>query len=647
VKLLLTNRLKASVAPALLALAAFLVPSVATAALPDGRAWELVSPVQKNGGEVAAPETLAGGGAIQAAAQGSQIAYGSATSFSGGEGAPEGSQYLGTRSSSGWFTDNITTPLFSGSYGTEPEGVPYRLFSEDLSRGLLLGGRHCRSTEETDCPVANPPLPGTDAPAGYENYYLRQGGSFTALLDHTDIANTDVAPAAFNLGLAGSSPDLSHVVLTSCAALTADASEVSLGEGCDAAQPNLYAWSSTSGLELINATPGAELGAQAGAISTDGTRVYFTEGGNLQLREGATTKQVDADAGGGGSFQTASSNGSIAYFTKEGHLWRYGAGADSATDLTPSGGVLGVLGASADGSHLYWLTGEGLFLRNGETTSKVTVAPEPLSEETAEPSNYPPATGTARVSPDGTHLLFLSKARLTGYDNTDQKTGLPDTEVFLYGATGSGALRCLSCRPNGTRPIGDSTIPGAIANGQGEGATEAYKPRALSADGKRVFFDSQDAVFGPDTNKDRDVYEWQDRTVGGCIKASGCVALLSSGHGEDGASFIDASADGTDAFFITDESLLGIDPGSVDLYDARIGAGFPEPLVQIPCFGDNCHVLPSEPVDPGLATLQSGPGNPKAHYRKYRRKPESKCSGKCKGKGKKHAAKHGKKGAKR
>jgi hypothetical protein len=648
VKLFLTKRLEASGATALLAFIACFIPATATA-LPDGRGWELVSPVQKNGGEVAAPGTLAGGGVLQAAQGGGSITYGSATSFAGGEGAPEGSQYLGARGGGGWSTQNLTTPLFSGSYGTEPEGVPFQLFSTDLSRGLLLSGRHCRSTEETDCPVANPPLPGTEAPAGYVNYYLRQGGSFTALLDHGAVANTEVPPAAFDLQFAGASSDLSHVVLSSCAAITADATEVPLGEGCDPAAPNLYEWSAATGLSLINATPGAELAAQSAAISDDGTRLYFTEGGNLRLREGSTTKQVDTDAGGGGSFQTASTNGSIAFFSKEGHLWRYGASADSAVDLTPGGGVLGVLGASSDGSRVYYLTSGGLFLRNGEATTKVTAAPEPLTEETAEPSNYPPGTGTARVSPDGTSLLFLSKARLTNYDNTDQKTGLPDTEIFLYGA---GVLRCLSCRPNGTRPIGDSSIPGAIANGKGEGATEAYKPRALTEDGKRVFFDSRDAVFGPDTNKDADVYEWQAQGTGGCTKVSGCVALLSTGHGENGASFIDASADGTDAFFVTDESLLGTDPGSVDLYDARIGGGFPEPLVPIPCFGDNCQNLPSEPVDPGLSTLQSGPGNPKAHYRKYRRHPEQKCSGKkCKGKGskgsksKKHAK--GKKGAKR
>src|SRR4051794_7231395 len=147
-------------------LVALALTPVAQAALPDARGWELVSPVQKNGGRVDPPETIAKGGDLQAAAQGGAITYSSATSFAGGSGAPLGSQYLASRTSSGWATQNITTPIFSGTYDFSDQGVPYRIFSTDLSRALLLNGDRCR-TEASECPVANPPLPGTDAPAGF------------------------------------------------------------------------------------------------------------------------------------------------------------------------------------------------------------------------------------------------------------------------------------------------------------------------------------------------------------------------------------------------------------------------------------------------------------------------------------------------
>jgi hypothetical protein len=586
---------------------------------PDDRGWEMVSPVDKNGGRVDPPGTLAGGAVLQAAGQGGSVTYSSAASFAGGLGAPPASQYIATRTAGGWSTENVTAPLFSGSYDTEAGGAPYRLFSGDLARGLLLSGRDCRGGE-TGCPVANPPLSGTDAPAGYRNYYLRESGTgtFEALVGAAEV--TGLHPAAFELSFAGASPDLRRVALSSCAALTPAASD-----GCGTGKPNLYRWSGGD-LSLLSASPGAVLAAQAGAISSDGSRIYWSDlaSGDLYLRDVAQTKHVDADAGGGGSFETASADGTVAFFTKAGHLWRYEAAADSAIDLTPAGDALGVLGASADASHVYYLTSAGLFLwRDGEPLTEVA--------EGADASNYPAASGAARVSADGAKLLFVSTAPLTTsdgdtYDNTDLNTKAADSQVYLYDAT-AGTLTCVSCNPTGGRPIGPSTIPGAIANGTGLEATVAYKPRALVAGGSRVFFDSDDALVLADTNKDTDAYQWEAQGTGSCTREEGCVSLISSGRSPDGASFVDASADGEDAFFLTSESLVGRDPGSIDLYDARVGGGFPEPPTPIPCNGDACQVLPASPGDPTLTTLLSGPGNPPERYGKYgprRRCPKGK-----------------------
>ena len=146
------------------------------------------------------------------------------------------------------------------------------------------------------------------------------------------------------------------------------------------------------------------------------------------------------------------------------------------------------------------------------------------------------------------------------------------------------------------------------------GSADSYKPRVLSASGRRVFFDSRDALVLSDTNKDDDAYEWEAQGEGGCARAQGCVSLISSGRASEGASFVDASADGSDAFFLTDGSLVPADPGAVDLYDARAGGGFPEPAQPIICEGDNCQSLPPAPVDPTLTTLQPGPGNPPVRY---------------------------------
>jgi len=92
------------------------------------------------------------------------------------------------------------------------------------------------------------------------------------------------------------------------------------------------------------------------------------------------------------------------------------------------------------------------------------------------------------------------------------------------------------------------------------------------------------------------------------------VALISSGKAEGGATFVDASIDGSDAFFLTDGSLVAADPGGVDLYDARIDGGLPIPQQPLPCLGDACQPLQSEPVNPTLTTLLAGPGNPPVRY---------------------------------
>jgi hypothetical protein len=579
--------------------------------LPDGRGWEMVSPVEKNGGQVDPPGANAGGGVLQGAADGQSATFSSSASFAGGEGAPPASQYISRRDSSGWTTQNITVPLFSGSYGTEHEGIPYRVFSGDLARGLLLNGRRCRSAPE-GCAVANPPLPGSGAPTGYEDYYLREAGGFQALVDSTDILATALTPELFEVNLAGATPGLTHVVLSTCAALTANAVEAPAGEGCDSALPNLYRHSS-GGLTLVNilpgdteGTPGAALAARAGAISEDGARVYFTAGGNLYLRDGGISKQVDTSVAGGGEFEAASSDGAVAFFVKAAHLYRYLASSGIATDITPSGDVAGVLGASASGGDVYYQDASGLKRWHGGATTTVAGG-----AEAASAANFPPATGAARVSAGGSRLAFLSKEALTGYDNIGPG-GEPVSEVFLY-ETG-GTMTCASCNPTNERPIGPSTLPGAIANGEGPNATQQYKPRALSADGRRLFFDSEDALVLTDTNNEPDVYQWEANGKGSCAQAAGCLSLISSGRAEDGAFFFDASSEGSDAFFRTDRSLVSTDPGSVDLYDARVGGGFPVPTLPLPCVGDACQSLPPEPSDPTLNTLIEGSGNPPVRF---------------------------------
>jgi hypothetical protein len=543
--------------------------------LAEDRGWEMVSPVDKNGGGVAIPGALFGGGDLQAAAQGGLITYGSAFSFAGAAGAPGASQYVSVRTGGGWSTRNVSLPTTAGALGPDPDGVPYRLFSVDLSGALALLEPHSfQLLAMTPAPIPSGSLAGPD------------------------------------LRFAGADEDLTHLVFATCEALTPDATEVPGADGCDPAFPNLYL-KDAAGVRLLNlepasvvGTPGASLAAPAGAVSSGGTRVYWVDqGGALLVRDGARTLLVDPE----GSFQAASFDGTVAYFTKASHLYRYSLASESAADLTPAGGVAGVLGASASGAYVYYLDGSGVKLWHSGSTATVAAA--------ADPSSFPPATGTARVSADGTKLAFLATAPLTEYDPEGA------SEVYRYDAN-ADSLLCASCNPYGARPAGPSSIPGALANGS---EVQAYKPRAMDAAGSRLFFESEDTLVPADTNGERDVYEWRAQGVGGCAKASGCLGLISSGTGAEGSAFVDASADGVDAFFATDESLLPVDPGAMDIYDARVGGGFPEPGSPITCFGDACQPLPPEPDDPTPGTLFYGSeSNPPLHVQGAKKKHKGK-----------------------
>jgi hypothetical protein len=383
----------------------------------------------------------------------------------------------------------------------------------------------------------------------------------------------------------------------------------------------------------VGGTPGARIAAPAGAISDDGSRVYFTSGETVYLREAGVTKTVLG--GAGVRFVTASAtDGSTADLIDAGELARYSAGTGTVTPLTTGGGVEGVLGVSADGSEVYYAEGGAVFLRSGPTVTEVAAS--------ALPSDWLPGEGTARVTRDGSHLLFLSDAELTGYPNEGQ------TEVFLYG--GTAGLTCVSCDPSGEPPRGGAAISGVRRNGGGTDATAIYLPRDLSADGGRAFFETPDPLVAQDTDGAVDVYEWEADGVGTCARAGGCVQLISGGRGPGPSYFLDADESGSEAFFLTAASLYPPDPGSYDVYVAREGGGFPAPGSPVPCVADACQVLPEAPEDPSPGTLVPNSGNPtlkvtgtpggkgrakkKHHHKKHHAKKKAKKRAPHKGSGK-------------
>jgi hypothetical protein len=122
----------------------------------------------------------------------------------------------------------------------------------------------------------------------------------------------------------------------------------------------------------------------------------------------------------------------------------------------------------------------------------------------------------------------------------------------------------------------------SVREGAGASLTASHLARALTDDGRRAFFNTDEALVPEDTNGAVDVYEYD---------VPGRQAhLISSGTDPADSYFMDASADGHDVLFVTRAQLVGWDTDQAyDLYDARVGGGFPEPPVAVAgCSGDGC-----------------------------------------------------------
>ena len=554
--------------------------------LPDNRAWEMVSPIDKSGVGVSTT-VLSGGGVLQAAPDGSAITYPALGSFGANpKGSPAASQYLSRRAQgAGWSTQNITTPLTSGSFPNTGYGTPYYAFSTDLSRGLVIG-------------------PTTTFPG------------FEAISAPTVEGGVEVVAVT---------PDLDHVVLNT---------GVRLAE-----------WSASGGAREFGTHSRLGTGGVRAphVIADDGGRVFFENEEGLSLYDDHAQTIVEI---GSGQFLTASSDGSRSFISRNGDLFEYDAPDSSLTDLAPGADLQGVAGVSTDGSHLYFVAngvlGDGAehgaqvgdcgpgeldgshpggtcnlyLLAEGAITFVATLSGDddvgvPTSQALGQPGGWvTDLVGlTSRVTAEGDRLAFMSDRSLTGQDTAGTE------QVYLYDA-GTGRLVCASCNPSGAKSTASSFLPAGTPNFPYHAD---YQSRALSASGDRIFFNSQDALVPQDTNGRRDVYEWEDNGSGSCRRAEGCIFLLSSGTGDANSTFVDASSDGDDVFFTTASSLLPQDVDTnFDIYDARVGGGVPaEPPASPACEGDACQSPVSVPPEPSIGTLTfpGGEGSVSHHHK--------------------------------
>jgi cell division septation protein DedD len=225
------------------------------------------------------------------------------------------------------------------------------------------------------------------------------------------------------------------------------------------------------------------------------------------------------------------------------------------------------------------------------------------------------------TTPEGRFLLFGSAENITGYNSNGH------TELYRYDSS-DGSIVCVSCDPNGAPPISDALFSRSAVRADNPAGTP---PRPISNDGEYAFFDTAEPLVPQDTNSALDVYEWHD----------GVISLISSGTDPRNTFFLDSSADGSNVFFGTHVRLVPQDTDSSgDLYDARIGGGFRVFAGTGQCEGDACQNPGPSPIDQTPASLTfSGLGNPASE-------PVPAVKAKTKAKTKKKKTKHKKKAKK-
>jgi hypothetical protein len=660
--------------------------------LPNCRAYEQVSPTDKGGLDAVTLESMqpAQSSACEAG-ETCTIEYMSlAAAFAGSPGDELGDAYLGTSSGGGWQTTPLAPPspqappnsfpLVSYAFsedlteavlrvplqpltGGVPAGV-YNLFTRGPAGGYSLvtssappeppasGCGECFESEdvpafagasrdfsrvlfEANYGVEGAPN-GTYKGRRIENLYESSDGSVRPvgfLPDGAIAAHGESVGGG--LSALGNADEVAHAISEDGSQIlfTAEAD----GGGPDPAQKEraeLYdRLDGSSTFEISAPAPGARPGecdtragscdpaaARYWAASADGSVVYFTS-------KAALTK--DSYTGPEESAATEDPGNDLYRYDLDTHtLSDLTAEAPSAED--PDGArVLGVVGASEDGSYVYFVadghlaegtpSGEDphLYVWHETAEGSGTVSfiaslhpPDEAEQEDIEEqvtgSFFPyhsdildwsddPDASQAYVTPDGGHLAFMSVEPLTGYQNRSRNPavegGDPVHEVFEYSAEDS-QLTCASCDPNGAEPFGSAFIGAGLAE---RASTPFHQPRSLSDDGRRLFFTSPDPLVPGLAGGTDKLFEYEN----------GAILPISGAEGGTSATFLDASASGDDVFFATRERLVSSDTDELlDVYDARVDGGFPAPA-------SSCASCSSSPYAPPLlpTPLSTSPGD--------------------------------------
>jgi phosphodiesterase/alkaline phosphatase D-like protein len=561
-----------------------------SAQLPDCRAYEQVTPVEKGGTQNAFNYTASGSVGYLVGADGESLYLRDPGVKWGSSPDPVNDDYFFSRTPSGW---RMTSAKPVGEPG--PSKLEAEVFDPDLTGvGLSEGWDTAAGIESSDVEFrAGPP-----------------GGPYLLVAS---------VPSADKSELVGESADGGKYVLSS-----ADHELAGRATGSTAGE-DLYEFfeGKLRQMNVMGGSPGTPISACGAQMPT-----YEENGGTGGA--GSRTRNVE---------NAVSADGSRVFFTDDctHHLYMRVNGSETV-DI----GAYTLLAANAEGTALALEDAAGEVL-GYDTEAGKTMAPS-AAERAAESELIALGIPVRRTPEANDPFAYARYAYFVGNVAGLVQRSVPDEQVYRYDSV-EHVVECVSCAssfdPNPAFRAffnGDNDLTYNNGNSEntfglndlGEAANVPLSSLGGSANGDFVFFDTISALLprdvdgelpspcagageGADCIQDgfspsSDVYEWRGDGVDGCTQVLGCVSLITTGKGGFLNEFLGTDASGRDVFFATDESLVATDQDiASDIYDARIDGGFAAPPPRpAECEGDSCSAPPSAPNDltPASATFQ-------------------------------------------
>jgi hypothetical protein len=586
-------------------------------ALPDCRAYEQVTPIEKG----AAQEPFHYRGGIESAllvGEDGEHAVLEAPEVDYGSSATSGqSPYLFSRGEGGWAMTAGAPQPESGLDSAIPQ-----VYSDDLTEVAFESAyspSHWSESPEVEYKVG--PI----------------GGPYKKVISVPRVYVHEAEESGGGSGWVAGNRDLSTLVLE-----TRD-HELLGGETGTKSGSDLYEYAASGGLKQLNVTGSGE---DTVTIGSCGAKMVDGEEDLLRNHTASSTRSVSSD-GSRIFFQAVPGRNC----SEAPHLYMRHDGSE-----TVNIGAYAFVAANPEGTRLLLRSGSGELVGYNveagsfESRSASEVAEDRELEALGVPVRFVPEGDTAFARPR--YTFWTPPAAVGG-----QASRYDDVEHVV---------ECISCASSFDPAPKDSAYMG---DAEGLPYVSGGLPdfEAASANGEFAFFTTISALVPQDIDQEilpefdgdsgeyvnvgghaspsTDVYEWRAGGVDGCGAVQGCLALITDGRGGYLNLFLGSADEGRDVFIYTRSTLSPEDKGAEggigegNVYDVRMDGGFaPPPPRPTECEGDACSTPPPPPVDVTPSSLTfAGSGNvlaPPATAVKPAPKPKSKPKKGCDRKGK-------------